>query len=166
MNRPHREIPLYRRDGSIRAYALVDTDDYERASVYRWSFGGNGGYVQRYFRVNGRKSAESLHRFIMGCTRGDGVEVDHKNGDKLDCRRSNLRVGTHALNLQNRTAGIEGATSVLRGVSWCTRTGRWRAYAKLDGKFKALGYFDDEAEAGRVAAEFRAQHMPFSAEAA
>lgn len=171
MDRPQTEegvvaIPLHRRDGSVRAYALVDGDDYERVRGYRWSVGGNGDYVLRYFRHEGRKTAESLHRTVMRCVRGDGVVVDHVNGDHLDCRRSNLRVGTQGLNLQNRTRLAHGTSSSLRGVSWCKRTQRWRACAKLNGKFKALGYFDSEQDAGAAAAAFRAEHMPFSAEAA
>jgi hypothetical protein len=62
VDRPYVEIPLLCRDGSVRAVALVDADDYPLVSRYRWSVGGNGGYVLRYYRLNGRKTSESMGR--------------------------------------------------------------------------------------------------------
>lgn len=35
-----------------------------------------------------------------------------------------------------------------------------RAQARVNNRVHHLGYFDDELEAARVAAEFRAEHMP------
>lgn len=51
------------------------------------------GYVQ--FCKDGKQT--SLHRMVMGLTRGDGKHVDHINGDKLDNRRCNLRIITHTV---------------------------------------------------------------------
>lgn len=40
-----------------------------------------------------------MHRVILPPS--PGLEIDHINGDKLDNRRSNLRVVTHAENMKN-----------------------------------------------------------------
>ena len=40
-----------------------------------------------------------LHRFILEPP--DGVDVDHKNLDGLDCRRKNMRLATSAQNNSN-----------------------------------------------------------------
>ena len=42
-----------------------------------------------------------MHREIL--QPGDGLEVDHVNGDGLDNRRVNLRAVTHGTNLANQT---------------------------------------------------------------
>ena len=80
------------------------------------------GYVQ--FCKDGKQT--SLHRMVMGLTRGDGKHVDHINGDKLDNRRCNLRIITHKQNMFNRRFK-RVAKSGYRGVQK-TLSGRWRAY--------------------------------------
>lgn len=41
-----------------------------------------------------------LHRFIMNCP--NGMEVDHLDGDGLNCRRSNLEIVAPIINKQRR----------------------------------------------------------------
>jgi len=70
--------------------AIIDDDDFELVSLYRW-YASNprrkrGHYVM--CSINGK--TVYLHRFLMGAT--SGQVVDHVNGDGLDNRRSNLRV--------------------------------------------------------------------------
>lgn len=158
------EVPVYGRGGVVRAYALVDAADAEQVLAHRWHL-KDGGYVVRDApRAEGRGRGKlRLHRQIMGLERGDPREVDHENGNPLDCRRSNLRVCTHAQNGQNLRRGF--GTSSHRGVALFARTGRWQAYATVDGRRHHLGYFAGEEEAAAAAASWRAQHMPFSAEA-
>lgn len=35
-----------------------------------------------------------------------------------------------------------------RGVSWHRASGRWRAYIRVDGRQRSLGYFETETYAG------------------
>jgi HNH endonuclease len=152
------EIPLRRRDGSVRAYSQVDQVDAARVLEHRWRL-IQSGYAQR------RAAPEiSLHRFILGLTQGDGTVVDHINRNRLDNRRINLRIGTTSLNAQNRVFADHGA-SRHRGVTWHKQVQKWQAQAVVEGKVTYLGLFVDETEAASVAAEFRRQHMPFSPEA-
>jgi hypothetical protein len=106
-----------------------------------------------------------MHRELLGLTTGDSRQGDHINRDRLDNRRANLRIVTLAENRQN-LAAQRGSTSAYRGVSWDKQAEKWRASAKLDGKAKFLGTFEREEDAGRAAADFRAEHMPCSAEGA
>lgn len=162
-----RQIPLRAKNGEVRAYATVDDEDYARVAAHRWCLTGKG-YVHRHVRLpDGRSSKELLHRFVAGLVPGDGREVDHEDGDPLNNVRSNLRECTHALNGQNRSrGGYRNSTSAYRGVHWAKRPEKWVACATIRSRYHFLGYFDDEQEAARVAAEFRAAHMPFSTEAA
>lgn len=157
------EIPLRNRAREVIAVALVDDKDAHFAEL-RWRK-STTGYVVRYVgRIGPRKYGyESLHRAVMGCVRGDGREIDHRNGNPLDCRRQNLREATHAQNTQNVTAHRD-ARSSHRGVSWHKGADKWRATVFVDGRQKHLGFFDDELEAAQVASEFRKAHMPFTNE--
>lgn len=155
-----RTIPLRRRDGSVWACALVDAADYEAVSQYRWQ-----GWVDRSgrIRVQGRQGGRKvqLSRQLLGLSPGDPL-VDHKNGDPLDNRRSNLRLATSTQNLQNRQGATRRSKSGVRGAHWDGATGRWRAQVKVDGKQYRLGRFDTIEEAGVVAAAFRRERMAFS----
>lgn len=73
---------------------LVDDDDYKKYNHLRWHLSDTGYTVRR---SNGETAR--LHRLIMNCP--EGLVVDHLNGDKLDCRKSNMRVCTQEENAKN-----------------------------------------------------------------
>lgn len=160
-------IPLHARDGTTRAYAVVDSIDAVEAGR-RWSLDSHGYAVRTVYLgyENGKQRQRKiyLHRELMGLTVGDGREVDHVDGDKLNCRRSNLRVGTHTQNAQNVAA--RGGTSRHRGVSWQRRAsgGVWQVKARFAGRLRHIGYFDQEEDAAEAASEFRRRYMPRSNE--
>lgn len=153
-------VPLHGRGGVVRDYALVDADMAEAVLARRW-FLNHHGYAWCW---GPGKEFMSMHRIVVGLARGDAAHVDHRNHDKLDNRRANLRACTRSLNQQNRSGAASGSSSRFRGVCWDKRGGRWKAYATLGRRQHNLGYFDDEREAARVASAFRAEHMPFSNE--
>ncbi len=157
---PYLLIPLRRRDGTICANALVDGADAALAAM-RWCLLPKG-YVARQTTSGGVKQTFYLHREVLGLTAGDGLEGDHINGNRLDCRRSNLRIATHALNGQNIQR--VGGSSAHRGVSWHTRSGKWRAHVRVNGRQVSLGCFADEKAAAEVARAYRLEHFPFTNE--
>jgi hypothetical protein len=106
-----------------------------------------------------------LHRLMTGLKRGDLREVDHLNGDGLDNRRANIRVVTHAQNLQNQRPQ-QGRSSRFRNVSYDKYASKWRVCMKINGRTLECGRYKDEEEAGRVAVEMRKIHLPFSVETA
>lgn len=156
-------IPLTGRRGVIRGYAIVDEEDYDALAGQRWHI--SGGYAVRIPRIYGVRVHIAMHRVVCCLTPDDKREIDHINQDKLDNRRSNLRIVTHAQNAQNVRSHL-GSTSLFRGVSWDAASGKWRAVGYLDRRIHHLGRFEDEQEAARVVAAWRAEHMPYSAEAA
>lgn len=160
------EVPLCARDGSVRAIALIDAEDAERVLAYRWCLHPRG-YAQRGVMRGGVRRTVLLHRQIMGLGYGDRREVDHVNRNPLDCRRANLRLATRAENMQNQSsAGNRGATSSRhRGVTFRKDCARWQARAQVGKVPRYLGLFASEDEAAAAVAAWRAEHMPFSAEA-
>lgn len=151
------KIPIHGIGGVVRAHALVDAEDLPRLALFRWHLVGPNKHVARWIR-KGRRAY--LHHDVMG-----SVELfDHINRNKLDNRRDNLRPATSAENAQNQDS--RGGRSKYRGVVWDKPREMWRAQVMLDGRYKTLGRFRDEDEAGAAASRFRAEHMPFSEDAA
>jgi hypothetical protein len=131
-------IPLRARDGSVRAWALVDLDDSDMLDEYRWF--EVGGYAAR----TQRPGTILMHRELLGLVRGDARQVDHLNGDPLDNRRENLRVSDGPLGLRGE--------SQHRGV---TRfRDKWMARATIGGRVHYLGVYDDDEEAGSAVRAF------------
>lgn len=121
--------------------AIVDDDDYEKVNSLSWQF--NGRYA------SGRKGGKTLllHRFILDTPKG--FVTDHINGDKLDNRRSNLRVCNQSQNRANSRVSITN-TSGYKGVCFDKRLKKFRAYIRKDGKMHNLGLFKTAIEAHNV----------------
>lgn len=155
-------IPLRRKDGTVRAYALIDEDDATQAE-HRWHLHGSDLWAIRQLPKGAaaKRTIVALHREILGLTAGDGLEGDHINGVVLDCRRSNLRIVTRALNQENVPS--RGGSSRYRGVT--QRCNRWVAQAMHHRRKVHLGTFVTEAEAAAVARAWRLAHMSHTNEA-
>lgn len=145
------KIPLYK-GRVLVGWTLVSPEDYDLIS-WLWRDNG-GGYAVRYDDA-GR--AVLMHRQIMGLTRGDGLEVDHINGDPRDNRRENLRLATRSEQGQN-TRKRSGTKSQYRGVTENVKPGRWKAQAKRGGRTIYLGTFDTEEEASAAYEAYRAEN--------
>jgi hypothetical protein len=128
-----RVIPL-----SQGKFAIVDAEDYERViSVGSWCF-------DRYPRKKIHGKLEYMHRFILGdaC----GKYTDHKNLDKLDNRRSNLRVCSQVNNIQN--CGIKKNNACgLKGIYYNKLRKKWHAQIMFNWKRVNLGFFTSPEEA-------------------
>lgn len=148
--------PVYTRRERA-AWALVDEADVPLIQDHIWRL-HNAGYAHTWVD-RGAHRGMGMHRLIMGLEHSDGLEVDHINGDRLDNRRSNLRVVTHAENAQNHPS--RRGTSIYRGV-YRNKRGRWIAQGKLNGAVTYLGTYDTELEAARASATWRRANLPFS----
>jgi HNH endonuclease/AP2 domain len=87
-----------------------------------------------------------MSRLIMDTPAG--MEVDHKNGNTLDNRKSNLRNCTRTQNMQNTRKTTNSTSSQYKGV-W-RHANRWGAGIRHNGKNIYLGRFHDEEEAARA----------------
>lgn len=149
-------IPLRNKQRELMGHAIIDDTDRELVETNGpWYLGG--GYAMQTNGKKGEKAVVFMHRFLMGLTRGDGLLVDHRNRDRLDNRRANLRVVTHLENAQNTSTGR--GTSPHRGVSWSSHLSTWVVACQINGVNHYLGQFNDELEAASVAREFRLANM-------
>lgn len=128
--------------------ALVDAADYPRViAAGRWNVRPHGKTIYAQHAIvlpDGRRSTQQMHNFITGV-----IGIDHRNGDGLDNRRSNLRITTQAQNCAN-TRIRSNNKSGFKGVSWKASRNAWCAQIKRGDKSYYLGLFDDREVAARA----------------
>jgi hypothetical protein len=149
------EIPLHRNGKPLGVMTLIEAGDYDFVMERRWCLGPNG-YVFNQTQADGRVY---LHRLLLGLPAGDARQGDHRNRNRLDNRRENLRIVTQKQQMQNLPGW---GRSAHRGICWHGHSQRWMAYGEVDGKRVYLGYFDTEKEAAAAARTWRQAHMPFA----
>lgn len=80
---------------------------------------------------------------------------DHKNANKHDNRKENLRDATHSQNNMNR--GVQSnSTSGITGVRWDKRQQKWTAKIKINKRTISLGSYvlkEDAIKARKEAEE-------------
>lgn len=154
-------IPLVTGKGEIKGYTQVDLADAPLLSPYRWYL-DRGGYARCNVYANRHTTALLIHRLLMGLVKGDGLEVDHINHDRLDNRRQNLRVVPKFGNRQNQGIWRKETSSRFRGISWEKRTKRWLAIVWTNGKRYQIGRFKDELVAAEAVRQARLRLMPYA----
>jgi hypothetical protein len=136
-----KEIPLTQ--GQV---GWVDDEDYDRVSKYKWCarFRYRTYYAQtRTARSDGRRSL-LLHRFVLNAQ--PGSEIDHIDGNGLNCQKSNLRFVTHQQNMRNMRLRKDSTTGY-KGVSYWKKDKKWQARIRVNGEPVYLGCFDDPTKA-------------------
>ena len=126
-------------------FAIVDPDDFEKLKNYGWYL-SRDFYAYAHEETNGKRKTFCMHRKIMNPQ--DGFIIDHKNRNKLDNRKANLRPVTHSQNSSNKAT--KPHSSIYKGVSWNKGMKKWKSCIQHLGKYIHLGYFDDEVEAGKA----------------
>ena len=115
--------------------ALVDDEDFERINQYTWRLHTNGYAIATAKNIR-------MHRLVVGIT--DEQVVDHKDRDKLNNRKDNLRITTRTGNSCNRVANINRGNA-FKGVY--LNAGRYEARIKIARKPHYLGRFATAEEA-------------------
>jgi hypothetical protein len=160
------EVPLTQ--GKV---AIIDAEDAPRVLSLKWyamKCGDNRYYARTAIRTGSRKRnkyvAILLHRLILSAP--PGVDVDHKDGNGLNCRRENLRLANRYQNAQkskihsDNTSGFKGVhnggffwsqTFPMKMCPW------WRASITVNGRVIPLGCFKTK-EAAAVAYDRAAIH--------
>lgn len=133
--------------------AVVDAADVSLVGSFNWYAEIEkrpDGSIKAVYAVrkrrdaNGVQKGERLHRVILGAA--PGLEVDHRDGNGLNNKRSNLRIATTAQNQRNQRISSVN-TSGYKGVTWHSQRGKWQAQIKINGKVKYLGCFTSALDA-------------------
>lgn len=124
-----------RADGLV---AIVDDEDYEWLSRYKWRQAKQGGRLWTSISV-------PMHRLILGLRYGD-PHVDHKDRNPLNNRKSNLRLATQSQNNANKAP----APGRFKGVRRPSGGSGWMAGIRINGKWTELGIYDTAKDAARA----------------
>jgi hypothetical protein len=148
-----RNVRKIRVDGEI-AYvpltqgfeSVIDSSDIHLIEGFNWYAMRQKQtvYAFRNEIIDGKASLVSIHRTIAG--HPHGMQVDHRDGNGLNNRKSNLRIATHQQNNLNRRFS-EKNSSGLKGVSWCKERNKWLSQIQIAGKSFNLGRFDTKEDA-------------------
>lgn len=109
--------------------------------------------------VNGKKYGAHRLAWLYMHSYFPPEHTDHINGVRNDNRICNLRVASHAENLQNQIKPRADNTSGFLGVSLHKPSARWRATIRINGKTTHLGYYPTpELASGSYLASKRQHH--------
>ncbi|MFD3999920.1 HNH endonuclease [Streptomyces rubiginosohelvolus] len=142
------EVPALK--SGVQVAVLMDSEDFAALNGRRISIGSHG-----YAQVWERPRLLLLHKWIMGVPVGTrySVIVDHINRNKLDCRRSNLRLVTPTQSNLNR---VIAARELPVGVNR-SRSGRFDASITRRRVKHYLGVFDTPEQAAAAVSAARAR---------
>lgn len=103
---------------------IVDDEDYPLLSRFRWYI-SDAGYAMT--QITGQKHIR-MHVLVFGAMPKGRFVIDHKNRNKLDNRKANLRAVTQLENAKNREA---------RGICFDKNRGKWivRYNKKFYGRY-------------------------------
>jgi hypothetical protein len=145
-------------------YALVDDNDYEWLSRWRFRLDNRGYAYTRFGSVR-----VHLHALLLRRPMKHRTVCDHRSGNRLDNQRANLRVATYRQNAANarrrrRTTHSIGVRPSRNGKRWVARVGsggnylgtfatqelaaraRDTAAKKMFGSFAVLNYPDENRD--------------------
>lgn len=128
------QIPL-----SNGGFALIDASDEPLVKGRTW-WRDNRGYVVAKIK----QRCARLHRVLLGFPPHD---IDHRDGDKLNNRRENLRPCT---NHQNQANSKPHGGKRFKGVYLQRKSGRFEAAIHPHGKRMHLGTFSTAEDAARA----------------
>lgn len=114
--------------------ALVDDEDFESLDQWKW-YVSAGGYAVRNSCIKNRRTTIFMHRLIMSTP--EGMDTDHRDHNKLNNQKGNLRICTHSQNLMNINKKTVNKYSKFKGI--CAQTDRnnyrsYRATVSVKGK--------------------------------
>ena len=142
-------------------FFTVSDEDFARVSEYSWDLTWDTyerltpqPRIRTWMIIDGKRVKVQLHRFLMGVT-DPKVFVDHKDGNRFNNTRENLRLCSARQNAQNRAKRID-SSSAYKGVA---RKGKgWGAWITEEGTSVFLGAYPT-AEAAAMAYDRKARQL-------
>ena len=133
--------------------AQVDDHWFEELNQHKWFAQKDKRtlYAARKIKDNGKTTVIYMHRVIMNTP--DGLYVDHRDHNGLNCLEENMRNCTNQQNSMNR---LPFGASIYKGVSFDKRKRKSKvvtyieAKIKLNGKQIRIGRFKTEEEAAHA----------------
>lgn len=143
---------------------IIDVEDYDKIKAYQWYVKDNGYVFSSKTKTHG---SIYLHKLILNFPT---EHIDHINKDKLDNRKSNLRICKQYQNNRNKNKMTTRTCSTdyigVNKYSTCRYSKRkqriitytyYRAYIRIDNKHIHIGNYDnlEDALIARLKAEYK-----------
>lgn len=128
-------------------FTIVDDEDFKSLSKYKWYVSHSLKYAYRNKWQEGKNKLVLLHKEILNNTVS---QVDHINRDKLDNRKSNLRICTASENSMNKKRDLKYKSSRFHGVHLRSDKKKWAASIRVKGRLLHIGSFSNEEEAAKA----------------
>lgn len=129
---------------------LIDDDDFERLSKFKWSLGGGRTKDKNRYpcvSINGRTNY--IHRMVLGLKKGDKRFIDHIDRNTYNNQKSNLRIVSRSQNRCNSDRE-KSNKSGYKGIHWRPQNKKWYVQIAENGKVHYLGLYEDLNEAIRI----------------
>jgi hypothetical protein len=133
---------------NIEEFIILDDEDFEKISLHKWyinSAGVVGRQIPHKFKrnpINISIANEVMNRY--------NCMFDHKDRDRKNNQKSNLREASISENMINRVKWKINASSPYKGVYWNKQTRKWISRLAVKGRRICLGYFASEIEAAKA----------------
>jgi hypothetical protein len=144
---PWAAVPL-----SNGGVAFIDAADWPMVRGHTWrrkpSSDGLRFYAAAVAPGTRGRGTLFMHRLLLGLPKGDPRDVDHRNHDGLDNRRSvNIRPCSPLQNVINARKWQKATTSRFKGICWSKGHGQWKASIRAGARYLNVGLFDAEIDA-------------------
>jgi len=116
---------------------VVDDEDYALLSTYRWHVYPDHNSGKFYAWCHVKRKMTPIAALIL--PKETGKIVDHRDGDPLNNKRSNLRYATRGQNSRNVPVPKNNTTG-FKGVHWLGGN-RWQARIGHNGRLIHIGVF-------------------------
>ena len=138
--------------GEINFY--IDYEDFIKCKDICWC--AQYSPKSHTYYIHGRtgygNQCEYLHRFILGLSKDDCVEVDHKDHNGTNNTKKNLRIGYRTQNAMNM-AKFNETESGYHGVYWNNKINKWIVEIWENKNRRYMGSYSDLNEAIKVRKE-------------
>ena len=132
---------------------IIDKEDRQIVEKYYW-FKNDSGYWVSASNYSYNHCFLRIHRLLLDAQQGE--YVDHKDRDRSNNRKSNLRFVTQQENNINRTKQSNNKSGFI-GIYWDKQTSMWRSQIKINKKIITLGRYQniEDAVKTRLYAELK-----------
>ena len=153
------KIPLRNKNKEIIDFALVSDEDFDFLNALKWHKSHFG-----YACHSGKTGKIVMHRVIYERAFGPMIKenIDHKDRNRLNNQRENLREANHSENGLNKSQRIDNTTGY-RGVRLDKRflpRIRYQAYSTQKDEWISIGYFDKNEDAAIAHDIWMKDHYP------
>jgi len=132
----------------------VDLENFNLIKNFTWQENNKGYIITQVKKENLNSKKISLHHLILGIENGKGIIIDHKDRNRANNRKYNLRIANSA---QNRINSIIRKDNKYGFTGVYNRDNRFYSKITVGGKDIHLGGFDTKKEAiiARINAEIK-----------